>query len=746
MDYAEEIDNWEPFLKLFRLREETVANYTQEVQNRCSKALSASNIRHPPITSRIKSWESAKGSISRRNRERVRRRMRDLKESRDRRRDGYAHETESGEEIEPFKGPDEMFSALHDFGGVRISLYFPGDIEKVAGIIEEQFHVDREIPKGHGSQRCVGSLEERLESLNNPGRSTQDTVDDRALQRSVRTFTGYKATHFVVKLRYEHINEDRKVAWEDIVVEIQVGTLIMHAWSEIEHDMIYKPLDSQDGEVSEDEKRILDLINGIVLTGEVALRQLEASTAQRINKRAEVENAMASSQYELATWIEKHFNQHKMILIGPEWRYLEQLFAILKVTGTHKHSEVIKLVDDAAQQTLNRYYPTHKHSEVIKLVDDAAQQTLNCYYPTHKHSEVIKLVDDAAQKTLNRYYPTEQILSVLIRSPASSEWPPLLSNPVSESDFARNARLLALRLVHGMNLAIYFGVIDEILDVYSNSKFGLYTLDMHYRPSITSFLDILHPERPQYSDKETVMRIFNFCKEIIGNRRWALEKMVKVAMDLPMTHLVAGFAEGVSRTIPIPAIITRLLPLEQINEPQEDSEDPLGEMNETFGIIGLIDRFASSHGRRDDPIVREQPVDSTDNQSIQTRFFVPIMHSDDISFGHWKLRDQIVDIEKMNAEDINGFTKSPTKTRPRFEYSDGVLQLAYRLYSEEEWVRIREAWKLIKPLKRKRTTSVSSSSSERTFPIRTTSARELANKKRRVAEEKMKKKGKEISM
>ena len=45
--------------------------YTNKVQETCSEALSASNIRHPPITSRIKSWESAKESIARRNQERI---------------------------------------------------------------------------------------------------------------------------------------------------------------------------------------------------------------------------------------------------------------------------------------------------------------------------------------------------------------------------------------------------------------------------------------------------------------------------------------------------------------------------------------------------------------------------------------------------------------------------------------------------------------------------------------------------
>lgn len=347
MDYTGEIDNWKPFHNHFHLRVDTAISYTKEVQKLCFDALKASNIRFPPITSRIKSWESAKGSISRRNLKRfIRRRIRDLVESQGRRWEDYTRETGfslHGEETEPFKSPEEMFSALHDFGGIRISLYFPGDIERVAAVINRQFTVIRQIEKGHGSRSNVQSLEDRLDLLQNSERRTQAAIDTSVLQRSMRTFTGYKATHFVVKLRDEHIGESHKHAWKDIVVEIQVGTLVMHAWSEIEHDMIYKPLDSQDGAVSEDEKRILDLINGIVLTGEAALRQLEASASQRLNKRAEDENAMASSHYELATWIEKHFQGQKLSFEGPgpEWRNLERLFAVLNLYCTPRKCQIL---------------------------------------------------------------------------------------------------------------------------------------------------------------------------------------------------------------------------------------------------------------------------------------------------------------------------------------------------------------------------------------------------------------------
>ena len=48
----------------------------------------------------------------------------------------------------------------------------------------------------------------------------------------------------------------------------------MHAWSEVEHDLIYKPMQ---GTLSEEELAILDELNGLVLTGEIALERLQAA-------------------------------------------------------------------------------------------------------------------------------------------------------------------------------------------------------------------------------------------------------------------------------------------------------------------------------------------------------------------------------------------------------------------------------------------------------------------------------------
>ena len=72
-------------------------------------------------------------------------------------------------------------------------------------------------------------------------------------------------------MRDEILNESQR-KYGAARIEIQVASLIMHAWSEVEHDLIYKPMQ---GTLSEEELSILDELNGLVLAGEIALERLQ---------------------------------------------------------------------------------------------------------------------------------------------------------------------------------------------------------------------------------------------------------------------------------------------------------------------------------------------------------------------------------------------------------------------------------------------------------------------------------------
>ena len=79
-----------------------------------------------------------------------------------------------------------------------------------------------------------------------------------------------------------------------------VQTCALPIWSEVEHDLVYKPLQ---GKLSDDEYAILDELNGLVLAGEIALERLQRAGEQRVSEHGrEYTNHydLASSLLELA--------------------------------------------------------------------------------------------------------------------------------------------------------------------------------------------------------------------------------------------------------------------------------------------------------------------------------------------------------------------------------------------------------------------------------------------------------------
>jgi ppGpp synthetase/RelA/SpoT-type nucleotidyltranferase len=165
-----------------------------------------------------------------------------------------------------YKNLDHVFDDVVDLAGVRVALYFPGEREQVGKIVGQLFVVDeaREFPGG-----------------------TKPSYAKR--------FSGYWATHYRVRLRDNSLNEAQK-RYADARIEIQVASVVMHAWAEVEHDLVYKPLQ---GRLSDDEYAILDELNGLVIAGEIALERLQRAGEKRVTAQGRV----FSNHYDLAAYL-----------------------------------------------------------------------------------------------------------------------------------------------------------------------------------------------------------------------------------------------------------------------------------------------------------------------------------------------------------------------------------------------------------------------------------------------------------
>lgn len=100
-------------------------------------------------------------------------------------------------------------SDVTDVAGVRIITYYTKDVDKVAEIVEREFTVDRE-----------------------------NSIDKRKSLEPDRF--GYCSVHYVVEMSQERLKFREYQAFEGLKCEIQIRSVLQHAWAEIEHDLGYK--------------------------------------------------------------------------------------------------------------------------------------------------------------------------------------------------------------------------------------------------------------------------------------------------------------------------------------------------------------------------------------------------------------------------------------------------------------------------------------------------------------------------
>jgi ppGpp synthetase/RelA/SpoT-type nucleotidyltranferase len=185
---------------------------------------------------------------------------------------------------EPFRSTEDIWKKLHDLVGTRIALYFPSDVESIPSVLEEKYKLSDDKKKFPAEIKDAEKLENRgycaYERRIYPGYAQ-------------RRFDGYCANHFY----FEHVSDlsgGRKME-----IEVQVASVLMHAWSEVEHDLAYKKMS---GAVSAEEYACLDEINGLVIAGEIALNRLKRLSAQRARSMSKLETALNLKDY-LVSWL-----------------------------------------------------------------------------------------------------------------------------------------------------------------------------------------------------------------------------------------------------------------------------------------------------------------------------------------------------------------------------------------------------------------------------------------------------------
>jgi ppGpp synthetase/RelA/SpoT-type nucleotidyltranferase len=151
-----------------------------------------------------------------------------------------------------------------DLAGCRVALYMPADRDAVGQIIEKLF-----VPVRSPKSFPESSKPEEGDTL------------------------GYTATHYLVRLRPETLRK-KELRYADTQIEIQVASVLMHAWAEVTHDLLYKP---EKGQLTPEEHETLSNLNRLVQEGERELEKLQFAIEGRTDEslRFEIAAALATS-------------------------------------------------------------------------------------------------------------------------------------------------------------------------------------------------------------------------------------------------------------------------------------------------------------------------------------------------------------------------------------------------------------------------------------------------------------------
>lgn len=315
----------------------------------------------------------------------------------------------------PYRNSAEIYEDLADLAGVRVSLYFPGDREKVDALIADGF--------------------ELLETKQFPEQSKPPTYHKR--------FSGYWANHYRARMRPENL-EDNQKKYVEARIEIQVASVLMHAWSEVEHDLIYKPLQ---GTLSDEELAILDELNGLVLAGEIALERLQSAGDERVKNKS----ATFGSQYDLASYLynylSNNFRPEDIELRMGNIELLYRLISALGMNGPKAVEPVLKTVK----------FEKDRRNISQQIVDQIITGDEKRYHIYRELRTGGQAMDQETEAAIDRFFkhwiPLERYLNGLGHKSASRQRRPFNINAIKRMNLLDQEcvnRIVALRKMRNM--------------------------------------------------------------------------------------------------------------------------------------------------------------------------------------------------------------------------------------------------------------------------------------------------------
>jgi ppGpp synthetase/RelA/SpoT-type nucleotidyltranferase len=342
----------------------------------------------------------------------------------------------------PINVLNDIYDDIVDLSGIRVALYFPAERNEVDKIIRDQFLLLMEPKIFNGTT--------------NPSYK--------------KRFSGYWATHYRIQIK-PSFQDELQNRYCEAKIEIQVASVLMHAWSEVEHDLVYKP---SQGSISERENAILDEINGLVLTGEIALERLQKAIEERV---AQSEREF-TNHYELASYLveetKRLLNSNIEPILG-DVNILFQLIKRIKINSPEAISQYISRAD----ANMEKRSLTQQIIDQIILADENRYNAYNSILGDEKLKNAI--VTEDLTEAIGHFMSTWINFEVLLRNTIKK------INPNYDEYKMRKRELLNLQVFTEKQAGDY----EYLRRVRNNLVHGIEIPDTDYINSASNAIEVL---------------------------------------------------------------------------------------------------------------------------------------------------------------------------------------------------------------------------------------------------------------
>ena len=212
----------------------------------------------------------------------------------------------------------DPINQIQDFAGIRVITYVEDEVKKVCAIIENIFDIDTD--------------------------NSSNKSDDLGIDK-----VGYKSVHYIASLKNDRLKLPEYKQYLNKCFEIQVRTILQHAWAEIEHDRNYK----FSGRLPDDINRRFKIVSGML---EMADREfnsisyeidLISSNVKEATKSGELDIPISSTT--LVQFLNSRLNLNGNIIPSNDSYIIDELHKY----GIKSLSDLNKIIPEDIDELLN---------------------------------------------------------------------------------------------------------------------------------------------------------------------------------------------------------------------------------------------------------------------------------------------------------------------------------------------------------------------------------------------------------